>query len=142
MNLNFFSWNNRGSGRIAKKKEIYHAILKHKPDILYLLEIRITKYTKLIHKKICPNFIDRYEYVYSLESACGILLGWNSSVVNLISLLSNGFFISIEFVCASANLNFRFTGVHAPSSNKQNALNTFWDDLHASNPNSVKFWII
>ena len=127
MNLKLISWNVRGLNEVDKRLQIRNLLLSWKADIVCLQETKLEWITRGIVRSIwsCP-YVD-WLYLGSDGASGGILLIWNSRVVEKVEEAVGHFSVSCKFKNVGDQFEWAFTGVYGPNLNNRRRL--MWEEL-------------
>ena len=127
MNLKLISWNVKGLNEVDKRLQIRNLLLSWKADIVCLQETKLEWITRGIVRSIwsCP-YVD-WLYLGSDGASGGILLIWNSRVVEKVEEAVGHFSVSCEFKNVGDQFEWAFAGVYGPNLNNRRRL--MWEEL-------------
>ena len=127
MNLKLISWNVRGLNEVDKRLQIRNLLSSWKADIVCLQETKLEWITRGIVRSIwsCP-YVD-WLYLGSDGASGGILLIWNSRVVEKVEEAVGHFSVSCEFKNVGDQFEWAFTSVYGPNLNNRRRL--MWEEL-------------
>ena len=127
MNLKLISWNVRGLNEVDKRLQIRNLLLSWKADIVCLQETKLEWITRGIVRSIwsCP-YVD-WLYLGFDGASGGILLIWNSRVVEKVEEAVGHFSVSCKFKNVGDQFEWAFTGVYGPNLNNRRRL--MWEEL-------------
>nr|XP_023894571.1 uncharacterized protein LOC112006527 [Quercus suber] len=127
MNLKFLSWNVRGLNDVDKRLQVRNLLRSWKADIVCLQETKLEWITRGTVWSIwsCP-YVD-WLYLGSDGASGGILLMWDSRVVEKVEEAMGHFSVSCKFKNVGDHFEWAFTGVCGPNLNKRHRL--MWEEL-------------
>ena len=129
MKIRILSWNVRGANHCDKRKVIKALIKKNKVDLVCLQETKIQEMTRGIIRSIgVGRFLD-WGTVDSRGSAGGIVVLWDSRVLEMIELEKGECSISCHFKNCEDGFTWTFTGVYGPT--KRRERENLWNELGA-----------
>lgn len=121
-------WNCRGIGRAVAVRMLRELLRSHRPDVLFLSEIKSSNNTRILNLSTSLGF-DNSHFVPSRGKAGGLLLLWKNSI-NLQLILSTDFIINclISTNHDGTDIPWQCTFVYGPTLPSLKGL--FWDDLN------------
>ena len=127
MNLKIISWNVRGLNDKEKRLKIRNFLRSWRADIVCLQETKLELVTRGLVRSIwsCP-FID-WLYLGSEGASGGILLMWDTRVVEKLEEAVRNFSILCSFKNVSDHFEWAFTGICGPNLNRNRQF--MWEEL-------------
>ena len=127
MNLKLISWNVRGLNEVDKRLQIRNLLRSWKADIVCLQESKLEWIIRGIVPRIwsCP-YVD-WLFLGSDGASGGILLMWDSQVVEKVGEAVGHFSVSCKFKNVGDQFEWAFTGVYGPNLNSRHRL--MWEEL-------------
>jgi hypothetical protein len=77
-------------------------------------------------RKICPQYIDAFDFLPSVGASGGILIAWNSGLFIGVKTFSNSFVVTLDFSSRHDNANWVLTCVYAPCTPEGRTLFLNW----------------
>ena len=127
MKLRLISWTVRGLNEVDKRIQIRNLLRSWKAEIVCLQETKLEWITRGIVSSIwsCP-YVD-WLYLGSDGASGGILLMWDSQVVEKVEEAVGHFSVSCKFKNVGDQFEWVFTGVYGPNLNNRRRL--MWEEL-------------
>ncbi|KAH7666018.1 Exodeoxyribonuclease III protein [Dioscorea alata] len=138
--MNIITWNVRGLRRPAKRFLVRNFLNLHFADVCCLQELKLEAISQSLWGEIGETKLDQFAFVPAEGSAGGIIMGWNSGVLNG-SFSKIGFFcLRMDFYSKGDNRLWRCTSVYGP--NARASKQAFWEELRECAPTPATPWII
>ncbi|KAL0410725.1 UNVERIFIED_CONTAM: hypothetical protein Slati_3662200 [Sesamum latifolium] len=136
--MKILAWNCRGLARPAARRMLRDLLQSHKPDIIFLCEIKTSHTDKISSILLSSNLIFS-NFVPAVNKAGGLCLAWTASVsVNII--LENPWMIN-ALICLNATPHpWQFTGVHCPAVSCFKPV--FWQSLNEIHQSFTGPWLV
>ncbi|KAH7665964.1 DNase I-like protein [Dioscorea alata] len=129
--MNIISWNARGLGRPAKRFLVKDFLNMHFVDVCCLQESKLEDISSMLWRDIGRSRLDQFFCVPVQGSARGIIIGWNSVILEAKLLKVGSFSFTVEFRSKRDNMMWRCTSVFGP--NARNLKHSFWEELKDAN---------
>lgn len=84
--------------------------------------------------------MDNFSFLPSCGLARGMVIGWNSLLLDGKMIFSGYFYMMVEFRCKRDNLQWLWTSVYGPNTRDPKAL--FWEDIRRSYSGVNCPWVI
>ena len=127
MNVQIVSWNVRGLNDGANRTCIRNLLHSWKADIVCLQETKLESVSRgLIRSLWCCRYVD-WLCLDSIGASGGILLMWDTRVVEKTEEAVGQFSVSCKFKEVSSGFEWGFSGVYGPHTNDVRRL--MWDEL-------------
>ncbi|KAH7656136.1 Exodeoxyribonuclease III protein [Dioscorea alata] len=132
--MNLVTWNVKGLGRPAKRFLVKDFLNLHITDVCCLQESKLEDIPAWTWKKIGGPRLDQFLFLPARGSTGGIIIGWNSTVVEGRLANLGDFSLSVDFKSKKDTFCWRCTTVYGPTG--RNLKSAFWGELHgdASSP--------
>ncbi|KAL0408606.1 UNVERIFIED_CONTAM: putative ribonuclease H protein [Sesamum radiatum] len=111
--MRILAWNCHGLARPAARRMLRELLQSHKPDILFLCEIK-TKHTDKLSSLLQSFNLLYSAFVPAFNKAGGLCLAWTPSL-NVNIILTNTWMINALIFLNSDPRPWQFTGVHCPA---------------------------
>ena len=127
MNLKFISWNVRGLNEVDKRLQIRNLLRSWKADIVCLQETKLEWISRGTVRSIWScSYVD-WLYLGSDGAFGGILLMWDSRVVEKVEEAVGHFLVSCKFKNVGDQFEWAFIGIYGPNLNNRHRL--MWEEL-------------
>ena len=129
MKIRILSWNVRGANDATKRKLIKFFLKAQKVDVVCLQETKWRSRAYKIIRSLIPNRLVKWATSCSEGASCGIVVLWDSRLVQLVGLEESCHTLSCKFLNCGDNFSWVFTGLYGPS--KSDLREDLWEDLGA-----------
>jgi hypothetical protein len=107
-------WNVRGLNYKSRKREVRAKIDESDCHIICLQETKCEKFDWRLIRNFCPKIFDSFAFFPSVGASGGILVIWNSSILNGLLVEVQRFGVRIYFSSAHNNENWTLVCVYGP----------------------------
>ena len=111
MNLNIISWNVRGLNEVEKRLRIRNLLKLWKADIICLQETKLELVTRQIVRSLWSCLYVDWLFLGSVGASGGILLMWDTRVVEKLDEAVGHFSVSCKFRNVINQSEWAFSGV-------------------------------
>lgn len=112
--MNIVSWNVRGLGKPAKRFLVKDFLNLHFVVVCYLQESKLELVSRALWGEIGGTHLDQCALVPAKSSSDGIIVDWNSVVLNGRAVSVGEFSLTIEFCFKLGNFLWWCTSVNGP----------------------------
>jgi hypothetical protein len=127
MQLKIITWNVRGLNDLNKHFQVRHLLKLWKADIVCLQETKLELVTKGLVRNIWGIHHVDWLYLGSMGASGGILLMWDSRVVEKIDDAVGNFSVSCKFRSVVNQTEWAFSGVYGPQTDRERLI--MWYEL-------------
>ncbi|KAH7692263.1 RNA-directed DNA polymerase protein [Dioscorea alata] len=113
--MNLITWNVRGLCRPAKRFLVRDFLNIHCSDVCCLQESKLSEISQSVWREIGGTRFDKFVYLPARRSTGGIIIRWNSLVVDGKLEGSGTFSLSVNFQSKRDNLIWSCTAVYGPN---------------------------
>lgn len=114
-NTKILIWNIRGINSQGKWDALRGKIEESACHIICLQETKRESFDIFYLKKFCPRHLDKFCFFPSDGASGGLIIIWNSSVLDGVMVQANTYAITVNFHNRLDNKNFHLTNVYGPS---------------------------
>lgn len=133
--MNIITCNIRGLRRPAKWFLVMDFLNMHFVEVCYIQELKLEEITISTWREIGGSHLDQFAYVPTRGSAGGIIMGWNSVLLNGKIEKVGEFSLTVEFSSKKDNFKWHFLTMYGPIARAfKQAFNFPWivcDDFNA-----------
>jgi exonuclease III len=112
--MKIVSYNVRGLGGVAKKKEVSQLIRKNKLDLVCIQETKL----EVVEKSLCEKLWDTNEFDFTFKTSNGrsggLLMIWNTKLFSKQVELIEDHFIYLEGLWGQEGIPLSIVNVYAP----------------------------
>ena len=127
MNLQILSWNVRGLHERDKRLQIKNLIRMWRADIICMQETKMELITRGFVRSLWGCHYVDWVYLGSLGASGGILVMWDSRVVENLEEAVGHYSVSCRFKNVGDNFEWAFTSVYGPNVDRERRL--LWEEL-------------
>ena len=127
MQLKIFSWNVRGLNDKDKHLRVRHLLNLWGADVICLQETKLELITRSLVRSLWGSHHVDWLYCGSNGALGGILVMWDTRVVEKLEDVVGNFSVSCKFQCVLTRHEWVFTGVYGPQTNRDRLL--MWEEL-------------
>nr|XP_023925825.1 uncharacterized protein LOC112037243 [Quercus suber] len=127
MNLKIISWNVRGLNERDKRLRVRNLIRNWRPDIVCLQETKMELITRAVIGSLWGGPHVDWSYLGSCGASGGVLLIWDTRVVDKVEEAVGRFTVSCKFKSVVDHFEWAFTGVYGPNLVRERRL--LWEEL-------------
>jgi hypothetical protein len=127
MQVKIITWNVRGLNDLNKRLLVRHLLRSWKADIICLQETKPDLITKGLVRNIWGIHHVDWLYLSSMGASGGILLMWDTRVVEKIEDAVGVYFVSCKFRPVINHQEWAFSGVYGPQTDRERLI--MWDEL-------------
>ena len=127
MNLKIISWNVRGLSDRDKRFQVQNLVRKWGPDVICLKETKMELITRVVIRSWWGDQHVDWSYLGSCGASGGVLLMWDTRVVNKVEEAMGRFSVSCKFTSVSDQFVWAFIGVYGP--NSLSVRRFLWEEL-------------
>lgn len=115
-NTKVLFWNIRGLNSQEKWDALRDKINESACQILCLQETKREHFDSFYINKFCPRWLDSFAFSPSVGASGGLLIVWNSSLLDGTIVGSNSYAVTVKFHNGMNNKFFHVTNIYGPSS--------------------------
>lgn len=119
-------WNIRGINSQGKWDALCGKIEESARQIVCLQEIKCETFDPFYLKKSCPRYLDTFSFFPSVGASECLLMIWNSSILDGITIQSNAYAITVNFHNRLDNKDFHPTNIYGPSISSEKLAFVTW----------------
>jgi hypothetical protein len=127
MQLKIITWNVRGLNDLNKRLQVRHLLKLWKADIVCFQETKLELVTKSLVRNIWGIHHLDWLYLGSMGASRGILLMWDTRVVEKIDDAVENYSVSCKFRLVLNQSEWVFSGVYGPQTDRERLL--MWYEL-------------
>ena len=127
MQVKIITWNVRGLNDLNKCLLVRHLLRSWKADIICLQETKLDLITKGLVRNIWGIHHVDWLYLGLMGALGGILLMWDTRVVEKIEDAVGVYFVSCKFQPVINHQEWAFFGVYGPQTDRERLI--MWDEL-------------
>ncbi|XP_030936692.1 uncharacterized protein LOC115961945 [Quercus lobata] len=127
MNLKIISWNVRGLNDRDKRLRVRNLVRNWRPDVICLQETKMELITRAVIRSLWGDQHVDWSYLGSCGASGGVLLMWDTRVVNKVEEAVGQFSVSCKFTSVCDQFVWVFTGVYGPNSSRDRRF--LWEEL-------------
>ena len=127
MNLQILSWNVRGLHERDKRLQVKNLIRMWQADIICIQETKMKLITRGFVRSLWGCYHVDWVYLGSLGALGGILVLWDSRVVENLEEAVGHYSVSCKFKNVGDNFEWAFTSVYGPNVDREHRL--LWEEL-------------
>ena len=127
MQLKIITWNVRGLNDLNKRFQVRHLLKLWKADIVCLQETKLELVIKGLVRNIWGIHHVDWLYLGSMRASGGILLMWDSRVVEKIDDAVGNFSVSCKFRSVVNQTEWAFSSVYGPQTERERLI--MWYEL-------------
>ena len=125
--MKILSWNVRGLGGFVKRPEVRTLINEKNPSIVCIQETKLSVVDDVLCAALWGIRTPSYSYRSAVGASGGLLIMWDSSIVEVWSTFSMEHALSIHGRCTDTDDEFHLFNIYAPCDNGTKQL--VWDSL-------------
>jgi len=125
--MKILSWNVRGLGGFVKRPEVRTLINEKNPSIVCIQETKLSVVDDVLCAALWGIRTPSYSYRSAVGASGGLLIMWDSSIVEVWSTFSMEHALSIHGRCTDTDDEFHLFNIYAPCDNGTKQL--LWDSL-------------
>jgi len=125
--MKIISWNVRGLERVEKRKDVRTLVVEKAPYILCLQETKLSMCDEMLCNSLWGGTTHSFSYRPSVGASGGLLTSWNTSLVDVWSIVSVDNVVMIHGRFVQSNEEFYLLNVYATCDNGAKQL--LWDRL-------------
>ncbi|XP_023904183.1 uncharacterized protein LOC112015948 [Quercus suber] len=131
MNLKIISWNVRGLNDRDKRLRVRNMVRRWGPDVICLQETKIELITRAVIRNLWRGQHVDWSYLGSCGASGGVLLMWDTRVVNKVEEVVGQFSVSCTFTSVLNQFVWAFTSIYVPNSVRDRRF--LWEELFGLN---------